>query len=294
MPLQTSRPVWVGAVVLGGVLAGAACASSDEPRQEARVGSGTMTFEQFLEVIDQEPDTGIYIVDGDTPILTYPELVAFYEQYVQTGALIVHQAGGVDAAWDDTQKLALTYCVSASSFGSRYGQVVDAMATAAAAWEAAAHVDFIHRSDQDGDCTSSNDQVLFDVNQTRKRSYLARAFFPNFPRSSRNVLISASAYGSSQPLEGILKHELGHAIGFRHEHTRPEAGTCFEDSSWRPLTPYDSASVMHYPQCNGSADLLALTALDRHGAACLYGQPGTGAPEPGCDDVGGGAGGSGV
>ena len=50
-----------------------------------------------------------------------------------------------------------------------------------------------------------------------------------------------------------MAHELGHTLGFRHEHTRPEAGTCFEDNNWRPLTPYDSASIMHYPQCNGGS-----------------------------------------
>ena len=38
-------------------------------------------------------------------------------------------------------------------------------------------------------------------------------------------------------------------IGLRN--TRPEARACYEDSSWRPLTTYDSNSVMHYPQCNG-------------------------------------------
>lgn len=284
----------MGALLLSGILVAAACNGGADRQPTERVGDSTMSFEEFLEVIFQEPDTGIYIVNGDTPILTYDELVEFYERYVQNGALIVHQVGGVDAVWDDDQKLNITYCVSQDSFKSKYGLVVETMDAAAAAWEAAAHVDFIHRSEEDGNCTSANDNVLFDVNETPNRSYLARAFFPNYPRSSRNVLISKSAYSSSQPLEGILKHELGHAIGFRHEHTRPEAGTCFEDNDWRPLTPYDSASVMHYPQCNGTADLLELTATDRHGAACLYGQPLTGDPEPGCDEVGGGgAGGTG-
>ena len=69
----------------------------------------------------------------------------------------------------------------------------------------------------------------------------------------------------------MLRHELGHTLGFRHEHTRPEAGTCFEDTSWRALTAYDSASVMHYPQCNGTqkGDLV-LTSLDNQGASSLY------------------------
>jgi hypothetical protein len=70
----------------------------------------------------------------------------------------------------------------------------------------------------------------------------------------------------------VLRHELGHTIGARHEHTRPEAGTCYEDSDWRPLTSYDAFSVMHYPQCHGRGDwALILTAKDKFGAACLYG-----------------------
>jgi serine protease len=111
---------------------------------------------------------------------------------------------------------------------------------------------------------------------------LARAFFPNEPRSGRNVLIDQSSFqlsptGSLQ-LVGILRHELGHTLGFRHEHTRPESGTCFEDANWRPLTDYDAFSVMHYPQCNGLGDWsLTLTSADQTGAACLY------EPAPGFD-----------
>jgi len=117
--------------------------------------------------------------------------------------------------------------------------------------------------------------------------YLARAFFPNDQRSSRNVLIDTTAFQqqSNPTLTGILRHELGHTLGFRHEHTRPEAGTCFEDNNWRALTPYDSKSVMHYPQCNGKGDrTLNLTDMDIQGAVSLYGPP---------NDGGGGSGGSG-
>lgn len=73
-------------------------------------------------------------------------------------------------------------------------------------------------------------------------------------------------------LVGIMRHELGHTLSYRHEQTRPEAGKCFEDRDWQPLTEYDAFSVMHYPQCNGLGDwALALTEKDEVGTACLYG-----------------------
>ena len=99
-------------------------------------------------------------------------------------------------------------------------------------------------------------------------------------RSQRNVLIDGTAFNTTWTLTNILTHELGHTLGFRHEHTRPEAGTCFEDNNWRALTTYDSASTMHYPQCNGTSQDLSMTTRDRQGAASLYGAPGGGNPPP--------------
>jgi hypothetical protein len=130
---------------------------------------------------------------------------------------------------------------------------------------------------QDANCTRQNGAVLFDVNPVDvDGEYLARAFFPGEARAERNVYIDLTALALDPTRElklvGVLRHELGHTLGFRHEHTRPESGACFEDGNFVPITRYDKLSVMHYPQCNGGTSwALVLTNPDKNGAACVYG-----------------------
>ncbi len=242
------------------------------------VGSSAgLTWTQFLSKIHQVPDEDIFVVNGDSTIEGWKNLHDFYELAVLgTNKLIIDNNGGIDSKWSDSQKLNLTYCVS-NSFSTRKAAVVTAMADAAAAWQAATNVKYVYDSSQDGSCTTSNNAVLFDVRPVNVNGrYIARSFFPGESRSARSVEIDNSAFTSSgnPTLTGVLRHELGHTLGFRHEHTRPEAGTCFEDNNWRVLTTYDSASVMHYPQCNGTGDWsLVLTARDISGAKQIYGDP---------------------
>jgi hypothetical protein len=241
-------------------------------------------FEEFEQSTYKEPfPGGKYIVSGDIAISDRQRLREFFETRIKQEpsetvpeALIVHKVGGRDAVWDSNQKTQLTYCVS-SAFGNRQTQVIQDMEAASGAWEEVADVQFTHVAAEDADCTPDNANVVFDIRPVNvEGQYLARAFFPNEERVERNVLIDESSFNldpdGALQLVGILRHELGHTLGWRHEHTRPESGTCFEDNNWRPLTDYDRFSVMHYPQCNGGSDWsLKLTHVDKSGAACVYG-----------------------
>ncbi len=261
-----------------------------ELAQKARVKAAKMTFEQFKNssAVFKEPfDGGKFIVNGDTPISTEDGLRDFFEQIVEE-ALLAQPSGrlavipGASGTWNDTDKKALSYCVS-NSFDARKPEVVAAMDVATAAWEEPADIKFVYNSSQDANCTENNAQVVFDIRPVSYGGYLARAFFPNEPREQRNVLIDSSAFGVSGKLTlaGIMRHELGHTIGMRHEQTRPEAGTCYEDANWIGVTDYDPFSVMHYPQCNGQGDWsLTLTELDKNGAACVYGSADGFTPNP--------------
>jgi hypothetical protein len=251
-------------------------------------GSEVLTFDEFKAQAYEEPDTGVFVLNGDELVEDEAAMHALYDRYLMSVAdaadreaglstieqgLIVNRVNGADDRWPSSQALNLTYCVSKSSFKGNYNAVVAAMESAAGAWESAGRINFVHDASQDGSCNSRNNNVVFDVRQVKTNQYLARAFFPSSSRRSREVLISASSFGNISPwtLTGVLRHELGHTIGFRHEHTRPESGACFEDNNWRALTAYDAASVMHYPQCNGSqTGDLVLTNLDRQGAGALY------------------------
>lgn len=287
------------ALLLIGALAGCAAATEDvggtEPTVtgssggkaddfETRGGEVDLTYEEFRDGLYCEPNDGPCIVQGDIPIWGEPALRDYYDSRIElVNALTVMQSDAVDAVWDRTQRFDLTYCIS-DEFGQRKGEVVESFITAATEWEELAHIDFKYLPEHDARCNARNVQVLFNVSPVADSwaYYIARAFFPHQERREREVLVNLDVHDDmasntrldgDYTLRGVMRHELGHVLGFRHEHIRDEASAffCREDTSYRVITEYDAASVMHYPQCNGEGDWgLSLTDVDARGASFFY------------------------
>ncbi len=261
------------------VAAGAALAATASMTAAAVGAEGEPPSYQEFKASTHVDTDGQYVVNGDEPVGSSGALRQFYDRMVATAKtgsqdqLVINTVNGRDDKWSASQAMNLTYCVS-TKFGGDHSRVAKAAAAGTALWEqASTRVEFTHVASQDGNCTVRNNSVVFSVEPVRTTQYIARAFFPSTPKRQRNVLVVASSLfssGSWTPAN-IMGHELGHTLGFRHEHTRPESGTCFEDNSWRPLTPYDAASIMHYPQCNGSSTHLSFSPRDGDGIRAVYG-----------------------
>ncbi|XXT24554.1 hypothetical protein WME94_23770 [Sorangium sp. So ce429] len=126
-------------VLLASTTIGLGACVADQAPHDSAINEDTATtftgFEEFEANVCQEPGTGVYIVDGDTPLATREQLEDFFSRHVQDGTLIVNRASGADDRWSDAQKRSLTDRVS-TSFGANYASVVSAMASATAAWMA--------------------------------------------------------------------------------------------------------------------------------------------------------------
>ncbi|HEX6741622.1 MAG TPA: matrixin family metalloprotease [Sphingomicrobium sp.] len=172
----------------------------------------------------------------------------------------------------------LSYRVVRSTFDpAEYQLVVANLKAATEAWEKTCGVNFQHVADKDGeDGTGQNGCLFVAYKFDAGGSVIASSFFPSDPPDRRHLLIDPSYFTTGFDKVGVFRHELGHILGFRHEHIRNEAPpVCPNEPLWdvQVLGQYDPHSVMHY-FCGGvGSHDLQITELDRKGARMVYGPP---------------------
>lgn len=196
---------------------------------------------------------------------------------VQARGLIALTQNGKVVRW--APDMVLAYRVVKPTFVNpgEYETVVDAMAQASRAWEATCGVRFAHKPELDEAPGIDAAGAVFAVRFIDAGGvFIASAFFPNDPINRRRVLIDPSFFTTDFDRTGVLRHELGHVLGFRHEHIHKNAPpSCPDEPDFdtKYLTEYDPQSVMHY-FCGsvGSRDL-KITDIDRVGAQQVYGPP---------------------
>jgi hypothetical protein len=101
-------------------------------------------------------------------------------------------------------------------------------------------------------------------------AYVAAAFYPDSPVEERYVNVDSSYYTTRFDQTGVFRHEIGHILGYRHEHLEGVSGCQREEGGWRNLSPYDPSSVMHYA-CDATASVaFAFSAEDIGAHRLLY------------------------
>jgi len=223
-------------------------------------------------------DQNLYVVEGDL-LLTEQELRAYIvgksqsERPIDTSAeLVVNVHKGRRDYYEDPGSRILSYAVDRRSFPEEemYKSILENMQIAVKDWESACPECKIQFKFNSGPAPST-ESVNFVVRyRDVKGSYIAAAFFPHDGPDRRYLNIDPSYFKTSVDKVGVLRHELGHVLGYRHEQTRGVLGCYYEDDRWQPLTEYDPKSVMHY-FCGGGGDLrLSLSDLDKAGHRKLY------------------------
>lgn len=233
-------------------------------------------------------DGGYYIVEGDM-LLNNAELYTYVvnrlspekkpKPLAENTELSVNiLPNGKRDFYEDPNRRDLTYAVDSKSFPSpaQYDVVVASMRAAGKDWQDACsdcRLKFTHLSEHDANALHKNVNFIVRYRDV-KGEYVAAAFFPHDGAMRRYINIDPSYFTTRFDKVGVLRHELGHVIGYRHEGI-DRLPICYrgEDNLWQPITPYDAKSVMHY-FCGGGGSLaLTLSDGDKSGHTALYKLP---------------------
>lgn len=230
-------------------------------------------------VIPEQGNAVYYVLEGDL-LLNHEGVESYLMSHRQgivparDGELLVMTQMGKKVIWQSGQRN-LTYAVARNTFPTQtqYQEVVNNMREAANDWLFCAECGLTIKHQEKFDANPKPGEVTFIVRYVpNETDFIAAAFFPNYPPAMRQVFIAPSYFTTTANHVGVLRHELGHVLGYRHEHIVGIPGCALEDGNWVPVTPYDSHSVMHYLCGDGGTMTMALQETDKAGHRIAYGE----------------------
>jgi hypothetical protein len=218
----------------------------------------------------------------------------------------------VHERWGESRKLELSYCINGmpgedAENEAAYHKMIRALHSTIAEWERVSGANFVHVREDDrpaatafvlpqgdilisrADCAAGTRayfgvisllQAAEGLTNVVPQTWNDPVLEPIGGNLVRTILLQngpIAGFGDEQ-LRLVLRHELGHLMGFVHEEVNdphPFQVGCDVDPSPRPLTPIDSNSIMTTPGCEGvlSDDADHLTHYDRLSAFYLHHTP---------------------
>lgn len=244
------------------------------PSQEIRTIETILPFTNSYTTIEVEVKDGLYYFNGDIVVKEIKK-PAYYDYIFENDKQTFTQANSTSDKNRLWKKGIVPYMISSQIPSNKRQQILTAIRTL----NEKTNLNIIPR-------TTESDYVLLRPNADgRCSSSLGRV-------GGRQTINVAEWCGS-----GSLMHEFFHAVGFYHEHNRPDRDQYIR-VNWANISPdwkrqyqkvegaktygqYDYESIMHYPDGNGNFDCLQsncdevgnrryLTQLDINGINRAY------------------------
>jgi hypothetical protein len=256
-----------------------------EERTAAQIFEELKETKKKVTIDDKE----YYLAEGDllmdeTELMTY----AYHLEALGKGdkdVLAVERRGLVGIVEEDrvvrwAKGLMLSYAVLKDTFATeeQYEDVVTWLEQATGDWENVCGVNYTHLSAwDDGDGPGEDEPLFVVMGYDSEGAWIALSFFPNHPPYRRHLLLDPSFFlNHGYSKVGVLRHELGHMLGWRHEHIRSGAPAICPDEDMGDAIvwgEYDATSVMHY-FCGGMGTKeMEISELDAEYARAVYGPP---------------------